>query len=246
MRSVSIALSFFIFLICLGSCASQRSLRNTNIDQLYEQAIQDAMYAKPSEIDTNLVAVSSQNLHLKTKMFGDTECVLVVAWQGGKYDYPDSGYYKVSPTRYIWVTTSPELAERMSNETMPDKDMRLRQLLGLPPNKINHFFMEFYVSENDLFRPCPDQEINDHQCNLCFTKKDSSDQNHINWINNTRIYNYFGCDLYSKYPWTALGYTYDWNPKNKSHRGLSEFVVKPNSILRITRIVSTADYLQAR
>lgn len=38
--------------------------------------------------------------------------------------------------------------------------MRLKQLLGLPPTATNSYFVKFWVRPNDLFRPCPDKEIN--------------------------------------------------------------------------------------
>ena len=52
-----------------------------------------------------------------------------------------------------------------------------------------------------------------------------------------------GCSS-EKYPWTQLGYTYDWNPENKSHVGLSEFVIGENKNIVIKAIYSTNDYLE--
>jgi len=43
------------------------------------------------------------------------------------------------------------------------------------------------------------------------------------------------------YPWTQLGYTYDWgNPETEV--GLSEFVIKTNSKVKVNRIESTLKY----
>ncbi len=43
------------------------------------------------------------------------------------------------------------------------------------------------------------------------------------------------------YPWTRLGYTYDWNP-NTTDYGASEYVIKKNSKVEIVSIISTEAY----
>lgn len=82
--------------------------------------------------------------------------------------------------------------------------------------------------------PSPVKEIWDTQCGLCFTNM--ADTSHIAWINENRIGRYYPCDLFQKNPWTQLGYTYDWNPRNKSHVGLSEFVIDRNKNVIINGI----------
>ena len=50
--------------------------------------------------------------------------------------------------------------------------------------------------------------------------------NYTGWFNNRKNYIYSNARSYpasSPYPWTRLGYTYDWGSRN--HVGLSEFVV---------------------
>lgn len=118
----------------------------------------------------------------------------------------------------------------------------MKQLIGLPPFSEYNFFVEFWVKPSDLFRPCPDAEINDNHCELCFPN--NADSLHIEWINDTRISSYYNCELYDNYPWTQLGYTYDWNPENKSHFGLSEFVIKQNSTIFINAIYTTQEYFK--
>jgi hypothetical protein len=63
------------------------------------------------------------------------------------------------------------------------------------------------------------------------------------WINENRISRYYQCDLYDRYPWTQLGYTYDWDPKNKTHIGLSEFIISSNRTIYLNKIYSINDYL---
>ena len=237
---------FLIFSLCasliLYSCKVTQIAADKSL--LYSNAIEDAMYVEKEEIDSNLIAITSFNQNIKRKIINDTEYVLVLSWIPQKFKYPDTGKYNTD-NRETWVTVYPELLETMRTSNEKNVNLRLQQLLGLPPtDPPNKLFIEFWVKPDDLFRPCPDKEIADSSCNLCFSKEDSLDKNHIEWITNKRLANY-NCDgLFKHYPWTALGYTYDWNPENKNHKGLSEFIIKKNSIIYVKRIIPTEEYLK--
>ncbi len=130
----------------------------------------------------------------------------------------------------------------MKAEKATNVNRRLIELLGLPPNATYSYFVEFWVKPSDLFRPCPDKEINDSQCDLCFPA--NTDKEHITWINENRISRYYECALYNQYPWSQLGYTFDWNAKNTSHVGLSEFVIAANKNIVVEAIYTTEEYLK--
>ncbi len=235
-----IRFTLYVVILLVGCKATNLPVSNS---VLYRKAVEDAMYVEEREIDSNLVDVTWNN-HSLIRNPKDSQYILMVSWIPQKFSYPDSGIYKTGD-REMWATVAPELATTMWKEKANDINLRLQQLLGLPPNdRPNQLFLEFWVKPGDLFRPCPDKEITDKRCNLCFTKEDSLDQNHIQWITNKRLSNY-NCDgLYKHYPWTALGYTYDWSPSNSSHRGVSEFVVKKNTTIIVKRMVKTAEYVK--
>ena len=44
------------------------------------------------------------------------------------------------------------------------------------------------------------------------------------------------------YPWTGMGWTYNWDAQSKSHIGVSEFVVKPGASVSNVRDESPADF----
>ncbi|MCC6371398.1 MAG: hypothetical protein IT236_10370 [Bacteroidia bacterium] len=234
-----------LFLLAFMLLILQIAKAQDNQAGLYQQAIQTAMYPAGNSPDTSLVAISKNNPKLEWKRICDQDYVLVVTWKSGKF-YPDSGIYNTGAWSPIWITTAPELKERMKKELTAKSDtaMRLKQLLGLPPNATYNYFYEMWVHPDDLFRPCPDKEINDRSCSICFSHKDSSDVDHINWINATRLSRYYACGLFNQYPWTELGYTYDWNPQNKTHIGLSEFVIRQRSRVYIKKVYSTQEYLR--
>jgi len=233
-------LSFLTF-----SCRTTKLLPEQISEQrLYQQAILEAMTPDSSKISSSLVEIGHQNNNLIWKTINNEEYLLVVAWkQNITYfkPYLDSAFYNTSQYP-IWVTTAPELLNRMKKENYNNATNRLKKLLGLPPNATYSYFVEFWVKPADLFRPCPDKEIADNHCELCFPA--NADQQHIEWINQNRITRYYQCNLYDKYPWTQLGYTYDWNNLNTTHVGLSEFVISTNSNIVVNAIYTTEEYLK--
>ena len=99
----------------------------------------------------------------------------------------------------------------------------------------------FWVKMENLFRPCPDEEITDGACQLFFPI--DTKYEHLIFIETYRERSYSNSlNPFDNYPWTQLGYTYDWYPKNKSHIGLSEFVIEPNAQVIIDTMIKTEDY----
>ena len=209
--------------------------------ELYKLSIINSIYPDSSEICTNLVQINDSNKTLIRKNINGEEYILVCTWKQNVSFYQKDTVFNTG-TYPIWVTTAPELKNRIKKESPKDVNLRLIQLLGLPPTAQYSYFVEFWVRQVDLFRPCPDKEITDSKCDLCFPE--GTDPEHIKWINENRISRYYQCDLYYQYPWGQLGYTYDWNPKNKSHFGLSEFIIGANKTIYINRIVTTLEYLK--
>ncbi|MFK7783539.1 MAG: hypothetical protein AB8B56_00410 [Crocinitomicaceae bacterium] len=212
----------------------------------YRSAIKEAMYPEEKNVYNKLIPITKKNPNLIWKTIDCDEYVLMVSWKGDDSFYrpylnADSTFYPTGNWP-IWVSAAPQLLQRMKSEKYTNADRRLKELLGLPPNSIYNYFIEFWVKAEDLFRPCPDNEITDTQCDVCFPA--DIDSTYKAWVNQSRIDRYYPCNLYDQYPWTALGYTYDWNINNKSHIGLSEFVIGKDKQVKIAAIYTTEEYLQ--
>jgi hypothetical protein len=118
----------------------------------------------------------------------------------------------------------------------------------------NTCMVELYVSPADLFRPSADPEVSDHEaelafpadryrkfndtllvysempcdaryCSSCTSSGKCGMTSYRNWYSNRRAYVYSQTTVNSPYPWTALGYTYDWGNPIPPHYGVSEFVI---------------------
>ena len=228
---------FAVLTLLITSC---KVTSQTNRD-LYDQSIVNSIRPDSSKIYTNLVQINDDNKNLiKTKINGE-EYILVCTWKQNVSFYSKDTVFNTGNWP-LWVTTAPELKNRIKLESPKDTNLRLIQLLGLPPGSKYSYFVEIWVKPQDLFRACPDKEVTDGKCDLCFPE--GTDEEHIKWINENRISRYYQCDLYNQYPWGQLGYTYDWNPNNKSHVGLSEFIIGKNKTVYINRISSTTQYLK--
>ncbi|MFK7946280.1 MAG: hypothetical protein AB8G11_01730 [Saprospiraceae bacterium] len=233
-----------ILLIVLNSCISVRNTPEKLIKPLYSASIEDAAYPTKDEINYNLIEINESNTKLKWKTIDGKKYILTATWVAEK----DLGYYTKSSnyktgTYSIWVTAIPDLKERceaLKIEKSKDMSLRIEQLLGLPPNGDKTHFIEFWVQPKDLFRPCPDESITDGSCDLCFPE--GTNDEYKKWINNLRVKYYYNCEG-DRYPWTQLGYTYDWHPRNKTHVGLSEFVIRANSDIIVHKIQATEKYL---
>jgi len=126
-----------------------------------------------------------------------------------------------------------------SNGAIADTVLRIEQLLGLPPCSDYSDFVEMWVDPADLFRPAPDNEITDKICELEFPA--GTDEIYKQWFKDNFQHSYTS----PGYPWTRLGYTYDWGP-SQSEIGLSEFVIKNGAAVIVKSVISTQSYLNNR
>jgi len=84
--------------------------------------------------------------------------------------------------------------------------------------------------------------VSDHEAELVFPVSHqfvTVSDTHQQWFHDPKQKTY-GAD---GYPWTRLGYTYDWgNPK--SEIGLSEFVIRAGATVTIHAVSDTVNYCQ--
>lgn len=238
-------IAFFTLGIILGASLSliytttiQPSLAPPlSLDQMYQNAIEDTMIAKPNEIYSGLVPIVETNPTLFWQGDAGNRSVLVVTFTKYASSYP-VGETVNTTWGDTWVTTVPEIQTFFKEHVDPNANLTLRvkQLLGLTANSTGEYFVEMWVNPQTLFRPTPDNEITDTTARLTFPV--SATIEYKTWFNNNIIYSYFP----EKYPWTRLGYTYDWGNSN-SHIGVSEFVLNQNSLVTVKSVTPTAEYL---
>ncbi len=234
-----------VILPCLFLSCSMESdyipVAGTSLEQLYNDAIADAMIADSSEISYNLVPVVKDNEMLSWKTVGAEDYVLAVTFTDISWPQ-NSGDTVVLNQAEVWVSMVPELYNRLQEEELSTDSvvsLRASQLVGIPYLGKNTFFVEFWVKPKDLFRPTPDNEITDNTAALYFPA--SATQEYIDWFNSLLIFAYFPDEGEIRYPFTRLGYTYDWGRPDQEH-GVSEFVVKQGAKVIMGEVFNLDNY----
>jgi hypothetical protein len=165
------------------------------------------------------------------------------------YPYPRG---QQSLSRYVWVTAVPEVQQKCRKFTDSDLQLRLRELLGLQPSASIGSFVTMTVRADQIFRPAPnpittteslcDHPEKDNTCGAMFPDWVSAE--HKNWIANKMLSSYLVAQEHDgalSYPWTRLGYTYDWKPGADKY-GASEYVIRPGAIVTVTGSQPYANY----
>ncbi len=226
----------------VSACASASPVSSSEeLQAAYRRAVKDAATAEPDEIDRDLTAIKASQPELIWQGRPGKSRVLVVTWTNWA-GYRQQVGQVATNERVTWVTIAPELQVfcRKYQQTAAGLDLRLKQLLGLPPDSLKNWLVEIWADPRDLFRPCPDPEITDHECELDFPQSDyflKVSDPHIQWFNDLQSRSY-GAD---GFPWTRLGYTYDWgNPQ--SEIGLSEFAIRASATVQIHSVTTIEAY----
>lgn len=148
----------------------------------------------------------------------------------------------------VWVTAVPEVQEICRGFT-GDAVMGLRQLLGLPPDAHVPRMIVLRAKAADVFRPAVDPDVSTAMpCDLLReapTPRDCGNSfpsdttaSHYAWMASQELELH---ELPNGYPWTHLGYTYNWTP-GADRYGASEYVIRPGAPVVIVENVTPEVY----
>lgn len=207
----------------VASSGADASMNEIYAEAVNRSAIVNSSYVRP------LVAIPS-----------DQTMVNVVTWttQETAEKYYVIGEAKVGVD--VWVTIAPQiklLCSAYSTEADALK-LRLQQLLGLPPDPAARVFVVMKVRATHIFRPCPDPDPTKDKCGPEFPAGLADGEAHKAWFAEQTVSRYRDP---KGYPWTRLGYTYDWNPETLRY-GASEYVVRKGSPVTVKDRVPTQAY----
>lgn len=164
--------------------------------------------------------------------------VLLLSW----HSYPESyipGEQFTCKYGEMWTFTDKEalLWYDKNGETVTDWELRFEQLLGLPATDSKTHVSAFWVDPEELIRPAYQTDI---------VKQVSPDVldgsalgEHKEWFDGNAEYSY----VTSAYPWTRLGYTYDWMVDENEY-GLTEFIILPNSVIDVEWTKSFDEFVE--
>ena len=141
-------------------------------------------------------------------------------------------YPTIDTNRFTWVTAPDEL--RALCRGRPDPLLAMQQALGLPPEKRDDVrVFTFNVRPTDMFRPCASSpDINTTKCSVDLPAQPVDAQAAAeHFVLKQMMDSYRSGFRGPGYPFTAMGWSYDWDPQSPAHQGVSEYVVKPGAVI---------------
>lgn len=199
-----------IMLIILSGCHG----KEPDLDALYRSAIRDAVFADAEEIQP-LVSLTPED---EMTTWNSEGCVLLCTWHNDPADYPE-GETIIIENGPVWVFTDKEIASyKKELKESGSQETRLEQLIGLPPDCGYSAVTGFWVDPADVRRPAYQTDASSGEMTTSFDE--NVEEEFKEWFDGNIIGSYFE----GAYPWTRLGYTYDW-ADNGTEYGLTEFLV---------------------
>lgn len=233
----------FLSAACLCLCLAFSGLAANFDDPAYQAAVADASVREAAEISRELWAINPQNPYLEWEGVPGASRVKLCFWTSDwvrDYEGQDlivSGNPAVGDAMFFFIPAQMRL---FFQDALQDPRVeRIEKLLGLPLETGKSMFAEVWVSLDNLVRPSPDPEVGDHEAMLDFPGNQylAVSQVYKDWFNN-RWSNIFAGPY--PYPWTGLGYTYDWG--SNIHVGLSEYIVPVGQPVHVKKVYNNQEY----
>jgi hypothetical protein len=237
-------------------------------DQLaYQYAIMDAQanlaHAKLPPLNPSIWDINPGNSSLVWKGQPGASAVLTASFTKAVY-YPSVGQ-EIPAGTDLWVTPVPEMKTEITAGVAGNYSLNpalaASKYLGLPPDNTNDSIVELWVDPPYLLRPAINSDITAHSAETEFpvslqviptpatalTPKTSPGPgygpapDYVTWFleRESSIYTAPG----GSYPWTGLGYTYNWaNPTDPV--GASEFVIPKGSPVTVKSVTPVGSYFK--
>lgn len=216
------------------STAEPQKLSN---DQLYDRAVRDAKNADEDEI-MPLVNISKDDENVIWSEDGKRVLVTFM------HKYPDSypaGEDITLQWGNVWCVSAGEMVKWIKNngDGVTDWTERLHQVLGMPTSKDYTTITAMWVDADLLYRPA---YVTDPTAEMKTVYQPTGDEEFDNmykaWFDSNIILSYYD----GAYPWTRLGYTYDW-ADNGTEYGLSEFLIFSGADATVANTYSIEDFV---
>ena len=204
-------------------------------DELYAAAVRDAVFAEEDEI-LPLVNITKDD----ENVIWDGDKVLVAFLHKYPDSYPDGEEINLQWGN-VWCVSALEFYKwiRDNGEGVTDWSLRLHQVMGMPEGKATSVTV-MWVNADLLHRPAyVTDKTAAMQNTLIATGDEEFDAMYKEWFDGNIIWSYFD----SAFPWTRLGYTYDWADNGKKY-GVSEFLVFSGADAKIEKTLGIDELVE--
>lgn len=214
-------------LLSLFGCAAKTT------EKLYLSAVEDAKQAEENEILPLVTLTPDSDM---VTWNDDGTKVLLLSW----HKCPDiAGESFTCTYGEIWTFTDKEILSWYdeNSEGITDWELRLEQLIGLPAGAEYTHVSAFWVDLDEVIRPAYQTDVTKQMtANLL---DGSSLGEYKEWFDGNAEYSYSD---ETPYPWTRLGYTYDWADNGREY-GLSEFLILADSVIEVEWTKTTDEFV---
>lgn len=220
----------------------------------YETAIREAAVKKTAfEMPVHAIAKGAEKVVVTTFRYPSLK--------PGKQSLPD----------HTWVSIPEELQEACKGAAQPVR--LLQEVLGLPVTKADRAVYKIAVAREDLIRPC--MSTGDVGASVCSVRlpeppalppKTASAEDRLKVIEPAwehldlmarQMWNSYRTGVarsrvgagdypYDGYPFTGMGWSYNWNPTRNSPFGVAEFVIRKNAEIDILETIDPAVFCKAK
>lgn len=232
---------------------------------LYRNAVKDALTVEPEE----LLPLVSLNRGDPMVTFDEQGRVLLLTVHAFPDSYPQDRDMKLQ--YQCWTFTDKEFAAwfAVSDHDVTDWSVRVNQMLGMPADRRSTHVTAMWVNPDDVIRPAYRSDVHNSRPADSFAtvhaeleSQKKADKTAVaaglhgsmhdpiifeNWFNSRIIASYFS---QKDYPWTRLGYTYDWlhAVRSDGHNGsceygVSEFLVPVDTKVKVAWTMPLADFI---
>lgn len=207
--------------------------RQERPQSLYQAAVTDAVTADAEEIEP-LVELTRDS---PMTTWDEQGRVQLLSWHHYPEKYPKGAQIALEDGS-VWTFTDKEIAAwyKENKSGITNWEQRLEQLIGLPPEAGYTHISGFWVNPQEVLRPA---YVTDITKQMSLTFPENIDPAYIQWFEENSTFSYEE----SAYPWTRLGYTYDW-ADNGTEYGLTEFLIEENASVEIAFTKTTKEFIQ--
>ena len=226
MRKKIIFAALIAVAVCLTGCKKEPSKTD---EELYSDAVKDAAFADEDEILPLVSLIESDPM----TTWKDGK-VLLLTW----HNYPDSypeGETVTIQWGPVWTFTDKEIASH-GKELGDDPETRLKQLIAFAPDSEHSTVTGFWVDPQNVKRPA--YQTDPTVGNMTNNFGESVDEEFKEWFDDNILWSYY----YGNFPWTRLGYTYDW-ADNGTEYGMTEFIVESGAEVKVEFTETTEEFL---
>lgn len=219
----------FLFSLCIGICllCSSCSVQPLSDEELYAKAVHNSHIVSRAKIH-DLVTL---NLKDPSVIYIGNKVLMATFHNVPKY-YQKGQDVKLS-IDVLWLVSYKELENKLS-ENSNCSNKRIIQILGAKVGSSYSHLSLLLIDPNKLIRPA---YLQDPFVNAMSLTLSSTDKNFERWF----------YDMKSKldYPWTALGYTYDWGDSGDNVYGVSEFILRKDDYYHVLQTTTMDNFISS-